>query len=252
LVAGASALAAAPPATAPTSAGPGLPTPAFSSIGPALTSSHTPSPDPADKDDVVLDNAAVRLLARTIPSVRLKNLGLTDALGYIRDLTDLTISVNWDALGEVGIKPDDTITINLKSATIGNILDAIIAQSQNGRQVVDYEIQHGVLTIDTVANLDKIVVSRRYEVSTQLAATTLPADLSEVAILSAQETVQGNALAADLRAHVMPDTWNRPGEKNSGPNLGVEATTLTVVANLRTQRAVLDYLDKLKPSQPSP
>lgn len=273
LVAAASALAAPPPssapaATRPTSAGPGLPQAAFSSIGPGLAASHAPSPDPADKDDVEADQTAVKLLARQIPVVRLKGLGLQDAFGYIRDLTDLTIYVNWDALADLGIKSDDTVTIGLKTVTIGNILDVILADAQNGRQVVDYQIDHGALRIDTVKNLNKTLVARSYDVTAVVTAMVKVGAVSDAT--SPDESQERDVLVRQVIAHISPSLWMDAGDKISttvdNPNPGAatngpqtatagpvaEKITLTVNGGLLAQRAVAEYLDKRKDSDPRP
>jgi hypothetical protein len=255
--------AATPPTTAPASAGPGLPVPAFSSMGPGMVFSHLPSPDPSDPDDIAADKSTVARLGRQIPSARLQDFSLSDAFDYIRDLTDLTINVNWDALQGAAVSKETRIDISLKNVNVGGIVEAILAEAQNGRQVVDYEIQHGALTIDTVANLDKVVVTRSYEVKPLLLAmlppqpSPAPRPVGEggaigptTATTEPDLTGPRAALVRLVRENVMPGTWN--GEDGKAPSVATEKTSLIVIASQRTQRAVAAYLDSLRPSNPSP
>jgi hypothetical protein len=241
---------AAHPATAPTNAGPGLANSAFSSIGPGLGFSHTPSPDPADQDDVDADQSTVSRLSRQIPTARLVNLTLKDAFGYIRDLTDLTMNVNWDALQKAGLTPDTPISVSVRTTTVGGILDLILASAQDGRHLVDYEIQHGALTIDSVENLDKVLVTRSYDVQAMLVAATQAAAAQNPAEPAPDQRTMLAAMGDVIRAHIAPGTWDKGGDK--APSLSIKGSALVVTANLRTQRAVVGYLGEVEDQTPKP
>jgi general secretion pathway protein D len=110
------------------------------------------------------DQQVQALLARRLPSVQFKDTPLSDAIDFLRDLTGANILVNWNALQAAGIdKQTVTINASLHDVPFSKVLTIVLDQAGPGK--LGYNIEDGVITISTMDELNKKVVTRVYDIS---------------------------------------------------------------------------------------
>jgi hypothetical protein len=75
---------------------------------------------------------AAKILDRRLPSVQLPEVSLSDALGFVRDVTGLVIDTKWQTLAAAGIDKNTEISLNLHDVRISTLFNLILDQAGNG------------------------------------------------------------------------------------------------------------------------
>jgi hypothetical protein len=91
-------------------------------------------------------------LQRKFPDVRFDDVAFDDVVDFLRDISDETIFVNWQALAAAGITRDTSVSIRLGEVTFADALNAIL-QRLGGNTKLGYVRDQGVLTISTLAEI---------------------------------------------------------------------------------------------------
>jgi RNA polymerase sigma factor (sigma-70 family) len=129
-----SAVAAQAAATQPTTK-PAATAPSANS-GPAPAAAASPA-----------DQSAQALLDRVLPAINFPQIPLSDAIGFIHDVSGLTIDVDWQALATANVDQKTIITINAQNLPTSMVIDSILKQA--GQDKLGYKIEDGQLKITT-------------------------------------------------------------------------------------------------------
>jgi general secretion pathway protein D len=110
------------------------------------------------------DQAVQAKLDQRLPSVQLPQVALSDAIDFLRDITGANILVNWKALEAAGIDKQSTqVSVLLRDVKFSKVLDIILQQAGAGK--LAYTIDEGVITVSTADELNKVVVTRVYDIT---------------------------------------------------------------------------------------
>jgi general secretion pathway protein D len=110
------------------------------------------------------DQAVQALLNKRVPSVNLPQVALSDAIDFLRDIMGANILVNWKALEAAGIDKQSTqVSVTLRDVKFSKVLDIILQEAGAGK--LAYTIDEGVITVSTADELNKVVVTRVYDIT---------------------------------------------------------------------------------------
>jgi len=74
-----------------------------------------------------------KMLDRRLPNVQLPGVSLSDALGFVGDVTGLVIDTKWQALAAAGIDQNTEISLNFHDVLFSTLLNLILDQAGNGK-----------------------------------------------------------------------------------------------------------------------
>jgi general secretion pathway protein D len=101
------------------------------------------------------------LESKRIP-VAFNDTPLQNIVGFLSQVTNLNIDVDWQSLEQVGINADDPVTLNLTNVPVKTVLDRVIEKvgSSDPTSGAAWSITDGVLTIASreVINKNKVLV----------------------------------------------------------------------------------------------
>ncbi len=216
--------AAEVPATAPAADPP--PAPA-APVPPAAD----PAPQPADLPESAGGRLAKAVapqpieveerLADIVPAVQINEMPLAQALAIVSSMSGVPITIDPDALALLGLSPRAPVTVNVKDASVENLMAAIVAQRGLG---IDEDEQQIIVTLPDVER--EALRSIRYTVSDLATdAAALP------------------ALARLVERCVAPASWRSAGGQGTiAPDNGV----LVVSQVGAVHRQLVDFCEKLR------
>jgi hypothetical protein len=103
------------------------------------------------------DRPADLKLERPLPSVQLPNVSFSDSIEFLRDITAADIYVDWNAIQKVGVTKQTPVTFVAHNIRLWAVLDFLLIQA--GDENLGYKIDHGLITISTINNLNGSVKS---------------------------------------------------------------------------------------------
>src|SRR5690606_7738573 len=98
-----------------------------------------------------------------ISEVRFENASLRDSLDWLRDTLGTNIHVDWGALAEVGVSPDDPINLRLRWARVPRLLRLMFQETGQG-DAITYYVSGNILVITSKQQADADVITRSYPV----------------------------------------------------------------------------------------
>ena len=98
-----------------------------------------------------------------IPETKFTGVGLGDAIDFIRDVTNLNIHVNWQALAEANVTRDTPINVRLQGVSVRKVLNVILNEAAGGDALTFY-VEGNVIEITTRALADQRMVTRVYPI----------------------------------------------------------------------------------------
>jgi hypothetical protein len=107
-------------------------------------------------------SARAELLTR-LPSAKLTDVPLADALDFLRDVGGLNIVVDWKALEAINITKDAQINLNLHDVTTAKVLSLILSEAGPG-DLLTFYISDNVVQITTRQLADQQLVTVVYYV----------------------------------------------------------------------------------------
>ncbi len=119
----------------------------------------TPAPPPGPRVDVAAK------LSEPVPAVDFRAVPLEQFVEFVSQMSTVPISLDFDALAEVGVSPGDTVTVKLSGANVGQVLDA--ALHQRGLATIVHE---GQIIISNPRRQRQTLETVRYDVADLLAA----------------------------------------------------------------------------------
>lgn len=96
------------------------------------------------------------LESRRLPTVAFTNNSLNDVLSFVQTVTQINLDTNWEALNEIGIAPETSVSLNLKNVSVRSLLDKIVAKvSTDPRSPASWSVVDGIVTFSSDEDLRK-------------------------------------------------------------------------------------------------
>jgi hypothetical protein len=89
-----------------------------------------------------------RQLDATLPELRLDGVALSDAIDFLRDVSDANIVVNWKALEEAGVSRDVPVTLHLRNISLRRAMQLVLSEASGGDKLA-FTLDQGVVEITT-------------------------------------------------------------------------------------------------------
>jgi general secretion pathway protein D len=110
------------------------------------------------------DEAVLAQLEKRLPEVRLDGVPFTDVIDFLRDVTSANIFVNWRALEASQVDKNTPVTALLRDVKFAKALSTILNDVGGATVKLGYTIDEGVITISTIDDLSKNVVTQVYDI----------------------------------------------------------------------------------------
>jgi len=114
----------------------------------------------------------VRVLNQRIPEVRFEETPLEQVMDWLRDFTELNISVRWQTLEDAGVRRDTPISIQARNLTLSQVLWLVMNEAAGSEVKLAYRASSSLLILSTEEDLSREMVTKVYDVSDLL--LTLP------------------------------------------------------------------------------
>jgi hypothetical protein len=98
-----------------------------------------------------------------LPEAKFQNVPLRDALDFLRDVTGANMHVNWRALELLNITPQTTVSLQLRSVPMRQVLRMLLAEA-GGEGLATFYVDEGILEITTRELADQEMFTRVYPV----------------------------------------------------------------------------------------
>jgi hypothetical protein len=126
-----------------------------------------------------------------ISEVKFEQMPLRDALAWLQETLGTNMHVDWGALAEAGVTPEQPININLKWVRVPRLLQLMFQETGRG-DALTYYIADNILVITTRQNADAEVFTRVYPVQ-DLVIQPGKVDRPDREVLSPQINARGGA-----------------------------------------------------------
>lgn len=179
------------------------------------------------RDEASVDDAIYKALAQTVPDAQLQEMPLNDVIEWARQLMNVNVHVQWQALMDTGIDRDKGITISVKGLTVERILRLVLDEAGGSEVKLDFEAQDGILMISTAEALERRMTFEVYDVREILRAAP-PSVLSmlkpEKPKVSKEETTPapdpmpvgpGGEVSELIISSIRPESWDENGGAGS-------------------------------------
>ncbi|MEN6449370.1 MAG: hypothetical protein ABFC96_02670, partial [Thermoguttaceae bacterium] len=161
-------------------------------------------------------------LADRLPAIELNDAPLGAALNLLGSLSTAPITVNADAMCQLGVTPQDPISLKLDGATLGEALEA--AATQRGMSVVT---DGGQVLVTWPAEYRDSLKKVRYTVSD----------------MTGDDKAALADLAAVIRKLVSPESWQTAGGRGT---IEPDSGALVVVQTGEVHQQVLVFCERLR------
>jgi general secretion pathway protein D len=113
------------------------------------------------------DAALQAQLDRRLPELHFNANAFADVVEFLRDVTGANIYVDWPALERASISRDAPVTARLRDIKFSKALELIFksVEGEEDDRKLGYSIDEGVITISTRKELNKNVVTQRYDIN---------------------------------------------------------------------------------------
>ena len=95
-----------------------------------------------------------KVLARHLPDIRFENVGLSDVVDFLRDITGMNLYLDLASLEQAGIERNTPVTMKLTDVAAGKVLDLLVADLGSGKTKVTCSKEGNVVVIG-VAKAEK-------------------------------------------------------------------------------------------------
>jgi hypothetical protein len=106
---------------------------------------------------------AAQALSRKLPAIKLNQVQLTDAIDFVRDVSDANIHVNWRALEQIGVARDTAVSLQLSEVPVRRVLRSLLDETGAGQQLT-YYVDEGVIEVTTKEIADAQLITKVYAV----------------------------------------------------------------------------------------
>ncbi len=144
----------------------------------------------ADRGEDEEDAQLQAQLDRHLPELRFNANALSDVIDFLRDMTGTNIYVDWPALERASIAKDAQVTARLRDIKFSKALELIFksVEGEDDEHKLGYSLDQGVITISTRKELNKDVLTRKYDINDLLFVAP---DYNDAPNLSLQNASQG-------------------------------------------------------------
>ncbi len=97
-----------------------------------------------------VDKEMEAVLSRVLPELRFEDVGFSDVVDFLRDVTGANIYVNWKTLAAAGIEKDAKVTARLRNVKFSKALNVILDEAGSPNAKLAYTVDEGVITIAVV------------------------------------------------------------------------------------------------------
>jgi type II secretory pathway component GspD/PulD (secretin) len=153
--------AATKPAPNPTSAAP----PAAKADS---SEEAAPAPAAASATDgtgvTAADQAMQAALERKLPEMNFEGIAFSDAIDFLRDITQMNFFVDWRALEAAGIDRNAPVTVRVRDVAVSKALRLVLDNVGGGTVKLGYAVDGNVLNVSTAEELAKNVITRVYDI----------------------------------------------------------------------------------------
>ena len=160
--------------------------------------------------------AAMRKLGESAPEINFEAIPFADAVGFLRDASDLNVFVNWRALESAGVDRNAPVTVRLKNVPYELALRYILRDAGGGTVALDFAVVDGIVNISTAEEMANDVKVRVYNIARLLhnLPSTMPADPAGMpGARAAMGPVENKAdrVIQIITETVAPDSWRSAG-----------------------------------------
>jgi hypothetical protein len=200
----------------------------------ALIASMLPSVAFADGRGAAKDTADPKppILERRLPELRFDQVGFSDVIDFLRDVTGANIFVNWKKIEAAGIDRNTPVSARMRDIPFQKALKSVL-DNLSDKTKLGFVVDDDVITISTAEDLGTNVVTRVYDVRyldnwrKNAAPATQPSDAKD-------------PLVGMITGSIATASWGKTGEiKDAGGQLVVTATE-------ENHKAIANLLDNLK------
>jgi beta-lactamase regulating signal transducer with metallopeptidase domain len=176
-------------------------------------------------------------LQERIPEVDFSKKPLSDAIDYVRDVTNTNLVLNTKALEAAGLKANTSVTLRLKNSTMAQVLHQIASIAGGGNVALDYAIDNNALIFTTAEDASRYVITRAYNVDDLVSsATTQPGS-------AGTQNARGD-LCKVISDNITPDAWRDAGGTVSA--ISTFGNTLIISAPVTTHLEVDALLGEVR------
>jgi hypothetical protein len=176
---------------------------------------------PAVARKVKPDAEVEERLADQIPVIEFAKVPLADVLHILSDFSTLDISLDVEALAETGTKPDVKVTLRVQNASVGEVLEAALAEHK-----LVYVVADGQVLVTSPRRLERSSHRRSFDIE----------DL-------AGDRPAAEELAKLVRELVQPPSWQESGGRGRAR---AAAGKLEIEQTAEVEHQVAAFLDKLR------
>ena len=182
---------------------------------------------PIERPELVQVDVRARL-ADTIAEIELDKVPLADAVEFLSQLSTVPITLDLDAMQQLGVTPRDPVNVGITETTVGRILGKMV--SSRGLAA---EIDDGQVLVTSPAERRQTLRQRRY---------------------TADDLVGGKAgtmaeLADLVRKLVAPASWGGAGGRGT---VAADGDALTVVQTATVHYQIVLFCEKLRVARGMP
>ena len=167
-------------------------------------------------------------LADPIPEIVLTETPLNKAFDLLASLSSLSVTLDLNAMLELGVSPRDTVSVRLTSTTVGQALQAIA-----GKYRLAPTVESGQVLVTSPVDYRETPRTIRYTVSDLTGTGATP--ISE--------------LAGIVRRLVAPESWQVNGGRGA---VEPDGAALVVIQPGDVHQQVLDFCEKLRLARHKP
>jgi hypothetical protein len=200
---------------------------ALASVG--LAQEKTKETATREQEQAKHNDAAKALLAHRIPEVKFNNVGLKEAVDFLRDVSGANIHVNWNELNRSKVDAETPLNINVRGVTFEKILSLVLSEASGNGAKLAWVLDDGVIEISTAEHLRGVTYIRVYEVS----------DLLDARV--AQH--KGNVLMSIITECIAPTSWADAGGKGA---IKFRDGKLVITQTAENHQAIVNLLDGLR------
>jgi len=98
-----------------------------------------------------------------VPDVNLTGVSLSDALEFLRDISNANLHINWPALEAAGVDKTTPVNVRLRNVSLRKVLGLVLSESSAG-VALTYYIDDGVIEVTTREIADKQLITKVYPI----------------------------------------------------------------------------------------
>lgn len=112
-------------------------------------------PDPKNPVTITITGGPAGLMDRRLPELNFAGQAFSDVIDFMKDVTGLKLSVDWDALKKAGIEKETPVKVRVKEISTSECISLILQSVGDGKTSLQCTFKDGVGTITTEAKSEK-------------------------------------------------------------------------------------------------